>query len=479
MSGGDGVLKKVAVIGAGPAGMTAAYQISKQKDVEVMLFEISGSVGGLAKSITLWDQTVDIGPHRFFSSDSRVNEFWLEVVENNYEMVDRLTRIFYNNRFFFYPLKPLDAFSKLGVLETARCVLSYLKEKLSPTEVRGDFETWVTSRFGKRLFEVFFKTYSEKLWGIKCTELDADFAAQRIKKLSLMEAVKNAFLGGGGHKTLVDQFAYPIGGTGLVYRLMAEKFEANGGKLVLNTGVEKVATAGGKATGLVLTNGEELSFDYVVSSMPLSLLVSRLNEAPEDIRQKANSLKFRNTILIYLNIDSTGLFKDNWLYVHSPSLNCGRITNFRNWVPYLYGDEKTSILCMEFWCQEEDAMWHMPDDELIEMGKKEIRQTGLIGDAEILDGKVYRINRCYPIYSMGYRDVLGPIENYLRTVKNLMPIGRYGAFKYNNQDHSILMGLLAAENILNNKGNDLWEINTDYDEYQEASIITKTGLQKQ
>lgn len=479
MSNVDGVLKKVAVIGAGPAGMTAAYQTSKQKDVEVTLFEISGSVGGLAKSITLWGQKVDIGPHRFFSSDTRVNEFWLEVVENKYEMVDRLTRIFYNNRFFYYPLKPLDAFAKLGVFETTRCVLSYLKEKLSPTEFKGDFETWVTSRFGKRLFEVFFKTYSEKLWGIKCTELDADFAAQRIKKLSLMEAVKNAFFGGGKHKTLVDQFAYPIGGTGMVYEAMAEKFQANGGKLRLNAGVEKVVTEYETVTGLVLTTGEELKFDYVVSTMPLTLLVSRLEEAPDDIREKANSLKFRNTILVYLNIASTDLFKDNWLYVHSPSLNCGRITNFRNWLPYLYGDEKTTILCMEFWCQEEDEMWQLPDHELIEMGKKEIRQTGLIGNAEILDGKVYRINRCYPIYSMGYRDVLEPIEKYLSTVKNLMPIGRYGAFKYNNQDHSILMGLLAAENILSNKGNDLWEINTDYDEYQEASIITKTGLQKQ
>lgn len=481
MREGDGYLKKVAVIGAGPAGMTAAYQISKERSVEVTLFEISGSVGGLAKTITLWDQKVDIGPHRFFSSDSRVNEFWLEAVENKYEMVDRMTRIFYNNRFFYYPLKPLDAFAKLGVLETARCVFSYLKEKLSPTEFKGDFETWVTSRFGRRLFEVFFETYSEKLWGISCTELDADFAAQRIKKMSLKEAVKNAFFGGGAgkHQTLVDQFAYPLGGTGLVYDLMAAKFQKNGGILRLNTGVEKVITENETVTGLVLTTGEELKFDHVVSTMPLTLLVTRLEEAPDEIREKAQSLKFRNTILVYLNIDSTDLFKDNWLYVHSPNLNCGRITNFRNWVPQLYGDEKTSILCMEFWCQEEDELWHLPDEELIEMGKKEIRQTGLIGHAEILDGKVYRINRCYPIYARGYREVLEPIENYLKTVKNLMPIGRYGAFKYNNQDHSILMGLMAAENILHNKTNDLWEINTDYEEYQEASIITATGLQKQ
>jgi protoporphyrinogen oxidase len=302
-------LKRIAVIGAGPAGMTAAYQISKEKDVEVTLFEKSNSVGGLAKSIELWGQRVDIGPHRFFSSDSKVNRFWLEVVEDNYLMVNRLTRIFYNNRFFYYPLKPLDAFAKLGIIETTRCVLSYLKEKISPTESKGDFETWVTSRFGKRLFEVFFKTYSEKLWGISCRELDADFAAQRIKKLSLLEAVKNAFFGGNKHKTLVDEFAYPIGGTGMVYEIMAERFRQNGGKLQLNTGVTKVVTDSGKVTGLTLDSGEALDFDHVISSMPLSLLVSRLEEAPEDIRTKANSLRFRNTILVYLNVDSPDLFK--------------------------------------------------------------------------------------------------------------------------------------------------------------------------
>src|SRR5688572_10855102 len=282
-------VKRVAVIGAGPAGLTAAYQLSKRKDIEVTLFEASNSVGGLAKSITLWNQRVDIGPHRFFSSDTRVNEFWLEIVENRYEMVDRLTRIFYNNRFFYYPLKPLDAFAKLGVIESINCFFSYLKEKLSPTEFKGDFESWVIGRFGKRLYELFFKTYSEKLWGIKCTELDAAFAAQRVKKLSLWEAIKNAFIGGTKHKTLVDEFAYPHRGTGMVYEIMSEKFQANGGRLRLETPVEKVVTTDGAVTGLILTSGEELKFDHVISSMPLSLLVSRLDAAPDEIREMAGS----------------------------------------------------------------------------------------------------------------------------------------------------------------------------------------------
>jgi protoporphyrinogen oxidase len=472
-------LKKVAVIGAGPAGLTAAYQLSKGKDVDVTLFEAGTEVGGLARSISLWNQRVDIGPHRFFSTDSRVNEFWLEVVERRYEMVDRRTRIFYNGKFFYYPLKPLDAFTKLGPVESFRCFLSYLSEKVSPTAFNGDFESWVTNRFGKRLFNVFFKTYSEKLWGISCKELDSDFAGQRIKKLSLLEAVKNAFLGGGGHKTLVDKFAYPNGGTGMVYERMAEKFVANGGHLRLSSPVEKVLVRDGKVTGLKLVSGETFEYDVAVSSMPLSLLVSRLDEVPDDIRRKAESLRFRNTILVYLNVDSIELFEDNWLYVHSPTLNCGRITNFRNWAPDLYGDERSSILCMEFWCFPEDKEWTMPDEKLAEMAVSELNQTGLNKGAAVLGTHVHRINRCYPVYSKGYRSTLEPIENYLRTVENLIPIGRYGAFKYNNQDHSILMGLLAAENILEGRDNDLWQINTDYDEYQEASIITDTGLQKE
>ena len=216
------IRKKIAIIGAGPAGITAAYELSKREDVEVHLFEASFAVGGLAKSVNLWNQTVDIGPHRFFSSDKQVNTLWLEVVEQDYQMVDRLTRILYDKKFYYYPLKPFDALSKLGIFEAARCLWSYGLQKFKPSTDKSNFEGWVTGRFGKRLFEIFFKTYSEKLWGITCKELDADFAAQRIKKLSLLEVVKNALnlTKKGEHKTLVDQFAYPIGGTGMVYEKM-------------------------------------------------------------------------------------------------------------------------------------------------------------------------------------------------------------------------------------------------------------------
>lgn len=246
----------------------------------------------------------------------------------------------------------------------------------------------------------------------------------------------------------------------------------------LRAPVQRVLTENGKVKGIELPDGVAREYDSVVSSMPLTVMVKRLPEAPAHIKAAAESLRFRNTILVYLNIDAERLFPDQWLYVHAPELKTGRITNFRNWLPTLYGKEKTTILAMEYWCYDEDEMWQWDDARLIAMGKEEIRRTGLIGEAKILDGYVYRIPRCYPVYRRGYKEKLKPIEEYLSAIEGLWVIGRYGAFKYNNQDHSILMGLLAAENIADGAKHNLWEINTDYETYQEASVITKTGLQK-
>ena len=471
-------MKKVAVIGAGPAGITAAYELAKA-GIEVEVYEAGPDVGGLAKTIDLWDQKVDIGPHRFFSNDTRVNKLWLEVVGRDYKMVDRLTRIYYKKKFYYYPLKPFDALFKLGIGTAILCVFSYMKERIFPTKQDGSFESWVVGRFGRKLYSIFFKTYSEKLWGIPCSELDADFAAQRIKKLSLWEAIKNAVFGGKGnkHKTLVDQFAYPVGGTGMVYERMADYVNKHKGKVHLNSPVQRVLTENGRAVSIELKNGGQIRYDHIISSMPLTLMVNRLPEVPENIKALANSLTYRNTLLVFLQVNAKDLFPDNWLYVHSSDLQMGRITNFRNWVPEINNGKDTTIVVLEYWCYNEDKIWNDPDSDLISLAKDEVRKTGLIGDAEITDGYVYKIPRCYPVYSRGYKDRLKPVEDYLSTVPGLSVIGRYGAFKYNNQDHSILMGLLAAENIIaENSKHNLWEINTDYEDYQEQSTITATGL---
>lgn len=472
---------KIAVIGGGPAGLTAAYQLSKElgKSVETLdVYEASDVVGGMSRSISLWNQTVDLGPHRFFSKDKKINTLWLEVVGEDFDIVQRKTRIFYNKTFFDYPIRAFNALKGLGIWEATLCMFSYFKQKIAPVKDTSTFEGWVTRRFGSRLYRIFFKTYSEKLWGIKCTELDSDFASQRIKKLSLFEAVKNAlvFRNSNKHATLVEQFAYPVNGTGSVYTKMMDKITARGGKVHLGTPVDKVITAGNSVQAIRLENGQEISYDHIISTMPLNLLAERLGTMPETLIRKVRSLKFRNTILVYLQVDRTDLFPDQWLYIHDAEVETGRITNFRNWVPRLYGDRQQSVLCLEYWCNFEDERWSTDDATLKSLARKEIAKIGLAAENEILDAYVFRIPRCYPVYFSGYQEMLKPVQEFLGKINNLHVIGRYGAYKYNNQDHSILMGMLAAENILTGAGHDLWQINTDYEVYQESATITKTGL---
>lgn len=471
--------KKIAVIGAGPAGITAAYQLTKA-GYHVEVYEASDRVGGLSKSLDLWNQRVDLGPHRFFSDDNRVNSLWLEVVGQDYRMVDRLTRIYYKKKFYYYPLKPFDAIMKLGLGTGFLCVMSYFKEKVAPVKKDGSFETWVIGRFGRRLYSIFFKTYSEKLWGISCRELDEDFAAQRIKKLSLFEAVwKSIFKGKNKHKTLVDQFAYPTEGSGMVYERMQQFVDKNGGRVLVSTAVKSVITTDNKASGIELENGEQRSYDHIISTMPMTLMVQRIPDVPANVIEATNQLRFRNTLLVYLKVEGKNVFPDNWLYVHADDLQMGRITNFSNWVPEINKGEAATIVVLEYWAYDEDPIWKMPDEDLIELGSKELRQTGLVNDLEISAGHVVRIPRCYPVYNKGYKTHLKVVENYLDTVDHLSVIGRYGSFKYNNQDHSILMGILSAENIAKGAHHNLWEINTDYEAYQERSTITATGLQQE
>jgi protoporphyrinogen oxidase len=469
--------KRIAVIGAGPAGLTAAYCLTKQH-CKVDIYEASAEVGGMCKSLNLWDQHVDLGPHRFFSQDKKINELWLEIVGNDYKMVDRLTRIYYKKKFFQYPLKAADALRKLGAVELLRSMNSYFKTRISPPHNDNSFEYWVTSRFGKRLFEIFFKTYSEKLWGIPCNELDADFAAQRIKKFSLSEAVKHAFTRPRNkHNTLVSKFAYPTRGTGMVYEKMKDKIIEQGGNILLSTPVKSISqNADGAVNGLYTYDGVFHPYDIVISSMPLTLMVKQLPLVTEEVKQAASGLKFRNTILVYLYVEGSHLFPDNWLYVQEPSVQMGRITNFRNWVPELYGDSKNTILVLEYWCYNEDEIWDADQKTLTHLAIKELNKTGLLQGHKVLDSYIHKIQRCYPVYHRGYKEALAPIVHHLQNVSNLYCIGRYGAFKYNNQDHSILMGILASENILENAGHNLWDVNTDYESYQEMSFISETGL---
>ena len=468
--------KKVAVIGAGPAGLSAAYKL-QLAGVDVSLYEASNSVGGMAKSFQLWNQTVDLGPHRFFSSDPRVNEFWLEAVDSEYVMVNRLTRIYYKNNFFSYPIQAINALRGLGIIEAIRCVMSFIVVKVNPLKNENKFDNWVINRFGRRLFQIFFKSYTEKLWGIKCSELDADFAAQRIKKLSLYEAILGALFGNRSnkHRTLVDEFAYPKLGAGDVYARLARKFIDAGGSLRLNSPVRGVLL---KNHGVEISIDEVQSefYDHLISTMPLTQLVQKIG-APREILEKTSLLRFRNTILVYLKVEGENPFPDQWIYVHAVNLQTGRITNFRNWTETINNGQLEHIICLEYWCYDEDQIWVEQDSKLVNLATAELYATKLVGENSIKDGYVRRVSKCYPVYSSGYRHILEPIQKYLNSIETVTAIGRYGSFKYNNQDHSILMGLIASQKLLGEDDTDLWAINTDY-EYQESTRITATGLTK-
>jgi protoporphyrinogen oxidase len=467
---------RVAVIGAGPAGLAAAYVLGKH-GVAVDVFEAGPVVGGMSRTFDLWDQRVDLGPHRFFSADARVNRLWLEVVGTDYRMVDRITRIYYDGRFFEYPLRLADSLPKLGAVEAARCVLSYLRRRRLRSVPAESFEDWVCDGFGTRLYEIFFRSYSEKVWGVPCANLDAEFAAQRIRKLSLLEAARSALLPGGRtrHATLVDRFAYPLGGTGSVYRRMADHVESRGGAVRLRSPVERIARGADGTLDVALAGGERRAYEHVVSSMPLTHLVRSFPGAPERVLEAAAALRFRNTILVYLRVAARDLFPDQWIYVHAPELECGRITNYRNWVPELHGDSPDTIVSLELWCHPEEERWREPDERLAALAERDLRATGLVGDAPVTAAHVVRVPRCYPIYDLGYRRNLSVLQEYVDAIPGLHAIGRQGSFKYNNQDHSLLMGMLAAENVAFGSGHDLWSINED-DAYQEAAIIDETGL---
>jgi len=468
----EGVKRKVAVIGAGPAGLAAAYKLA-QGGCSVDLYEAGPEVGGMSRSLELWGHIVDLGPHRFFSGNDEVNQFWFHAIGEEFCWVKRQTRIYYKGRFFNYPLQAWNTFVNLGFRESILSLASYCRQKLNwrrftkPRE--ENFASWVIRRFGNRLFEIFFKTYSEKLWGLPCDQIDADFAYRKIRSLSFFEILKKF---ANPRKTYVEFFAYPHRGTGSVYHKLEARFHKMGGRLHLNSPVVDLEYTD---HGVILeANGREQTYDTVISTMPLTLLVKMLN-APEPVLKAARELKFRNTLLVYLLVEGYDHFTDNWIYVHSPSVDFGRVTNFRNWSPHLYGDKTDTVLCLEYWCDDDEALWREKDDVIISKAMDELRRSRLVKEAPILKGSVCRVPKSYPVFNIGYKKNLEVIKKYLAGFDHLCSIGRYGAFKYNNQDHSLLMGLKAAEGILSGLKGDLSAINAQ-EIYEEDFAITDEVL---
>lgn len=455
-------MEPVIIIGAGPAGLTAGLSLARNGR-EVILIEKSSRVGGLTQSFELWGQIVDLGPHRFFSKNNRVEQFWLSACGDAYNWVPRQTRIYYNSKFFDYPLKPLDALVKLGPGEGLSCILSYFRQRISRESKEDTFESWVTSQFGRRLFEVFFKTYTEKLWGIPCNQIHSDFAAQRIKSLSLMSALLGS-LSPKSPRTLIKSFRYPKRGAGYPYLNMEKELVALGGSVYLNQSCEGIEYSNSGVT--VTTQSASYAGSHVISTMPLSLSCMLLSPTQE-VQDAISKLTYRNTVLVYLEVVGENPFRDNWMYIHSSKLETGRITNFSNWGMRGNGGNR-HILCLEYWCQSDDSVWSFSDEDWELMARRDIQESSLLDRHEIANCKVVRIPQSYPVYKTDYMHHIDVIKGFLNALDWFTPIGRSGSFKYNNQDHSIYMGLLAADNLLVGANNDLWSVNSDV-EYQESA----------
>jgi protoporphyrinogen oxidase len=464
----------VVVIGAGPAGLTAARELARRGLAPVVL-EKDGIVGGLARTEQYKGFQFDMGGHRFFTKVDEVQKIWRDVLGADFLRRPRMSRIYYNRRFFNYPLKPFNALWGLGIGRSLLVVLSYLYWQLFPYREEHTFEQWVTNRFGRRLFETFFKTYTEKVWGIPCSELRAEWAAQRIKDLSLRSAVVSMFLKPRRTiKTLIEEFDYPRLGPGMMWRAVTEEINRHGGAVRLHREVVGIRRTGTRVDTVVVAGErgeEEVAGDHFLSSMPVTELVLRLSPpAPEPVREAARRLSYRDFLTVCLIVDRPDPFPDNWIYVHSPEVKVGRIQNFRSWSPEMVPDPAKASLGLEYFCSEGDALWTMPDAELIRLGKEELERIGLARASEITDGCVFRVPKAYPVYDATYREHLDTVRRFVDGLENLQTIGRNGLHRYNNQDHAMLTGLLAVHNLTEGARHDLWSVNTEPEYHEEVGV---------
>ena len=479
----------VFVIGAGPAGLTAGYCLAKDGRSVVIIERDPVYVGGISRTVDYKGFLFDIGGHRFFSKSKEVVALWQELLPDDFITRPRLSRIYYNGKFFSYPLKAFEALLKLGVFTSAACLASYAHAKLKPLAEPRTFHQWVRNQFGERLFQIFFKTYTEKVWGMSCDEISADWAAQRIKGLDLATAVVNALTRslrlrrkagpvGDTVKTLIESFQYPRKGPGMMWQAAAHKIRALGGRIMMD---RELATLGYDADRqrwhieVAVAGGgrETYTARHVVSSAPLRELVERIKPTPISLLH-ARALRYRDFLTVALMVCKGETFPDNWIYIHDPSVKVGRVQNFRSWSPEMV-PEGMSCLGLEYFCFEGDGVWNAPDSELIALAKKEIAQIGLAAPDDVVDACVVRQAKAYPVYDEDYADNVAIIRRDLEgRYPTLHMVGRNGMHRYNNQDHAMMTAMLTARNIIAGaRLYDIWNVNEDA-EYHEAG---ESGVQ--
>jgi protoporphyrinogen oxidase len=464
----------VIIMGAGPAGLTAAHECIKG-GIQPIVLERADKVGGIARTETYKGYYFDIGGHRFFTKIPEINQVWHAMLGEDFLRVRRMSRICYQGRFFDYPVGFANALANLGLIESSLILLSYIKAQVWAHPEEKNFEQWVSNRFGRRLYQTFFQTYTEKVWGTPCHKIRADWAAQRIRGLSLMVAVSNALFGVQKAKSLISEFYYPLRGPGMMWQRFQEAVEANGGQVRLNAEAVRLTHEDGRIVSVDCCERdktETIPVGQLISSIPVTRVVDLLDpKAPDDVLEAASKLSYRAFVLVGLIVDREDLFPDQWIYVHSPDVRVGRIQNFKNWSAAMVPHPQKTSVGMEYFCNQGDETWTMSDAELKDLATRELSKLGLVETDDVVDGFVIRQAHAYPVYDDAYKDHLMVIRDYVGTIENLQTVGRNGLHRYNNMDHSMLTGMLAAQNLLG-AHHDLWEVG-EKDGYLEADKKTE------
>ena len=475
----------VVIMGAGPAGLTAAYELKKHGVKSTVVEKDPTYVGGLARTAEHGGYRFDIGGHRFFSKSHEIEALWTEILGDEMLTRDRLSRIYYRGRYFDYPLRAVNALVKLGPIETARCMSSYAWARLTPIKNPRTLEDWVRNQFGHRLFSIFFKTYTEKVWGISTKELSADWAAQRIKGLDMVSVIRNALLPpakqkdrGELIKTLIDAFRYPRRGPGQMWEKVAAELAAAGTPVRMGEAVVAIHHEGGRVSAVETSTGQRYAGAHFISTLPMRELVHSIRPAPpRAVIEAADALHYRDFLTVVLILDRADVFPDNWVYVHDPAVKVGRLQNFKRWSPEMVPDQGKTSIGMEYFCFEGDGLWTSTDQQLVELATQELTQLKICTPGEVLDGVVVRMQKAYPVYDDHYQQNVAVIRDWLRAeLPNLHLAGRNGMHKYNNQDHSMMTALVVARNIAINAGLDPWKVNTDA-QYLEEGYSDTAGRQ--
>ncbi len=469
-------MNDLVIVGGGPSGLAAAQEAVKLGATAVVLERLD-RLGGLSRTTNFDGFRFDIGPHRFFTKNQEVHALFVDTVGADLLNVPRLTRIFYNNKYFNYPLTPLNALFGVGIAPSISILSSYLAARARnaygerPIE---NFEDWVVDRFGRRLFETFFKTYTEKVWGIPCTQIGADWASQRIKGLSLSTALANALFKSRKNtvKTLVDEFVYPRLGAGQLYEKMAANVQRGGSSVMTNARMCRIRRDGMCVRAVEVEDKQSTRYDvegnYFLVSAPLTDMIEMMYpSAPPEVLSACRTLRYRNHIGVNLVVEGKP-FPDNWIYVHSREVGMARIANYANFSSAMSDRPGVSPLTVEYFCFPGDTLWDAPDDALIDRAKRELMHMEILSPDKVLAGFVVRSDKAYPVIEIGYERHIATIKSWLDQFNNLLPIGRSGMFKYNNQDHAMATGLLAARTALGIEWFDPWLVNIDA-EYHEAA----------